>query len=492
MHFSSIRVVKGLALTAVAGALVACGGGGGGSSSGGPGRFDLKLSASRTQLPLNIGNVQPSIGGQYTATVFMEAKRENTGRYIEGDEAFSCQVVGDGIERVTLFKLDGTDEEEDINGVKVLKGWQSVTLGANSGGARLYVHARPATVADAATRVGNATVRCSVNDPDASAPDSEDITIRIGGEATGRPAQVVVDKQNAEFLYVQGVNSQTAMTVQADVRDEAWQPVANAMAPNLRIRLLNPVTTQAYLQSGGATAPVGGILTANTIGGKAQFTVHSGSTSETLLIEVAADRADNNVANGITDLVYNLVTVPVRFTGPSGPLTVTNGDLEFVTGEVVAGLFNITGGFPGYTCEFAPGSNLPAGLVLSDCALMGTVTGEPGTYSAVLSVRDSGVVQSEVTAPVTIRVLEPLQIAAPASLPNGRVGEEYANVVFNATGGRSPYSWSYSGPLPPGLSFSNGVLSGKPSAQGSFSFTVLVTDAGGRTAERDFTIIVNP
>jgi len=64
------------------------------------------------------------------------------------------------------------------------------------------------------------------------------------------------------------------------------------------------------------------------------------------------------------------------------------------------------------------------------------------------------------------------------SMPGGTVGTSYS-ATLTATGGTSPYTWSLaSGSLPAGLTLSTaGVISGTPTASGSFSFTVKATDS---------------
>jgi hypothetical protein len=65
-----------------------------------------------------------------------------------------------------------------------------------------------------------------------------------------------------------------------------------------------------------------------------------------------------------------------------------------------------------------------------------------------------------------------------ASLPATVVGQSYSQQLL-ASGGVGPYRWSViSGSLPVGLSLSTtGLLSGKPTTVGQFSFTVQVTDS---------------
>jgi hypothetical protein len=74
------------------------------------------------------------------------------------------------------------------------------------------------------------------------------------------------------------------------------------------------------------------------------------------------------------------------------------------------------------------------------------------------------------TQPVTITT---------TSLPTARRNKNYSQAL-NATGGQTPYAWSLaSGTLPPGLSLngSSGVIAGRATATGTWSFTVQVRDA---------------
>jgi hypothetical protein len=58
------------------------------------------------------------------------------------------------------------------------------------------------------------------------------------------------------------------------------------------------------------------------------------------------------------------------------------------------------------------------------------------------------------------------------------------------SGGNGPYSWSETGSLPPGLSFSDGVISGTPTQNGQYQVTIAVTDneASPQTGSVTFTI----
>jgi hypothetical protein len=81
------------------------------------------------------------------------------------------------------------------------------------------------------------------------------------------------------------------------------------------------------------------------------------------------------------------------------------------------------------------------------------------------------------------------------SLRAGTVDGSYSETL-RAEGGRKPYTWSIAeGSLPRGLDLApqTGVISGKPTAIGEYNFTVKVTDADGRVAMKELSIMVyNP
>ncbi len=80
-----------------------------------------------------------------------------------------------------------------------------------------------------------------------------------------------------------------------------------------------------------------------------------------------------------------------------------------------------------------------------------------------------------------------------ATLPNGTVGLGYSQTL-QATGGTAPYTWDITaGALPGGITFSTaGVLSGMPTASGTFNFTVRARDTALVAGTRPLTLIVDP
>src|SRR5262249_31874197 len=89
-------------------------------------------------------------------------------------------------------------------------------------------------------------------------------------------------------------------------------------------------------------------------------------------------------------------------------------------------------------------------------------------------------------APVTVGANVTL---TETDLPTGTVGTPYSQALPPAG---STFALRV-GQLPPGLSLSpEGLLSGTPTANGSFTFTVEVTDANQRFDARTFTVAINP
>jgi Putative Ig domain/Kelch motif/Galactose oxidase, central domain len=149
------------------------------------------------------------------------------------------------------------------------------------------------------------------------------------------------------------------------------------------------------------------------------------------------------------------------------------------------------GGKPPYNWSIALGV-LPPGLTLN--ASTGSISGSPdttaGTFLFTAQVSDSA--ENTATRQLSIRVANPLAITA-TTLPAGALGVAYSDTL-NATGGFGALTWSLTaGSLPTGVTLSAaGVLSGAPTASGTFTFTATVTDSSNpqQTAASALTIVV--
>ncbi len=137
---------------------------------------------------------------------------------------------------------------------------------------------------------------------------------------------------------------------------------------------------------------------------------------------------------------------------------------------------------------------LPPGLTLNDNSgqLKGTPTAA-GIYTFTITStfflsgcstsRDYTLV---ITPPCTTIFVNP------SSVNRGGLDIEY-KLPITAGGGQAPYTFSVTaGALPPGLSLSNdGVLAGRPTASGTFTFTITATSINGCQGARTYTMPVD-
>lgn len=481
------KLFKFLALSAVT-VIAACGGGG-----GSPGDttlpYTIKVTAAKTQLPINLTNEQASIGAyaRFTTTVYVEA-REGNAPIQGGEDVFGCAVV-QGLDSGALYYLDGDDEHEDDNGNPLA--YRSITLDSNSGSASFHFHS--------GTQAGTARIICSVTNPSDNQVSSASTDIVVGA-MTGLPASVIGTAQAPGYLGSKenSANIRNNVAISALVMDDANQPAPAPLAANVQISI-RPfgASSGARLISGNQS---GSVLQVKTIGGEAQFSLSSGPNSGVILMEMVADRSDNNVSNGIQDPIMQLLAVTVvDIIVTSDPLVIADASISVQNSVPSAYALSASGGQPPYT--WAALGGLPSGLSLSASGVIsGTASTAPGTYSAVVQVSDA--TGRTVVKNITIAVTGALPTPAPAALaitlsgcsgdanttcalPNGTIGAAYLYALI-ATGGDTtkPIVWTATS-LPAWVTLSaagnNGVLSGTCPSAGPHVFFVTAT----RDTQRD-------
>ncbi len=184
------------------------------------------------------------------------------------------------------------------------------------------------------------------------------------------------------------------------------------------------------------------------------------------------------VINATPVIVVTPSTLPAGTVGAAyigGPLTGSGGTLPYT--------FAITAGA------------LPAGMSLSST---GTLSGTPtagGTFNFTVRATDQNsfsgsLAYSLVISPPTMNIL-------PTTVPPALVAAAYGSLNFTTSGGTAPYTYALTaGALPAGMSVSSaGVLSGTPTAGGTFNFTVRATDSstgtGPYNSARAYSFTVN-
>ncbi|MEP7339044.1 MAG: putative Ig domain-containing protein [Acidobacteriota bacterium] len=135
--------------------------------------------------------------------------------------------------------------------------------------------------------------------------------------------------------------------------------------------------------------------------------------------------------------------------------------------------------------------NLPTGLTLDPGT--GVLSGTPtvfGNFNFTIKATDINGCMG--TQGYSLTIICQTATVNPATIPNGFVGTAY-NQTLTATGGATPYTFTISGGAAPGgLNLSSGgVLSGTPTTQGTFTFTVKATDAVGCMGTRSYTVVIS-
>jgi hypothetical protein len=169
--------------------------------------------------------------------------------------------------------------------------------------------------------------------------------------------------------------------------------------------------------------------------------------------------------------------------GPT-PLAVTTGSLPggTVGSTYPSSALQASGGVPPYTWALASGSTLPAGLNLS---AGGAISGTPaaaGSYPLTFVVTDSFTTPDTAKAALTLTISgsqTPTLTLTTTTLAAATVNTAYS-ATLTAAGGATPYSFTLANgtSLPTGLTLSSaGAISGTPTATGSTTFSVEVTDS---------------
>lgn len=186
----------------------------------------------------------------------------------------------------------------------------------------------------------------------------------------------------------------------------------------------------------------------------------TGTVTYSLAISVAAP-----VANAVA------VSVATNSSANTIPLDITGGTPTVVAVDSAASHGTATAN--GTTITYTPAAGYSGTDSFSYTATNATGTSAPAT--------------------VTVTVTAPTLTFAPAAgaLTAGTAGIAYDNTII-ASGGTGPYTYTFTGALPAGLSLdSYGTISGMPSEDGNYNITVTATDAYGTTGTAAYSLSVN-
>lgn len=174
------------------------------------------------------------------------------------------------------------------------------------------------------------------------------------------------------------------------------------------------------------------------------------------------------------------------------PMMITNAFADYTAGVSQSFTYTSSGGAGTKSWAVTSGA-LPDGLSMDSSGhITGNTTGlSVGTHTFTYTVTVTGSVagSADLDESVTVTVAA---ISITNAAPDGQSGVSYSH-TYTSSGGTGTKTWSKTGTLPTSLSLSSGgVLSGTPSADGTFTPTIIVTDNAGTQASLPESIVIAP
>jgi len=321
-------------------------------------------------------------------------------------------------------------------------------------------------------------------------------TIYVQGGTSQAVLTVDTVESGALFSFV-GVSNNTHQTNAAAIGDE-YNVLAQAFHGDLASTVaLTPVPNYVYIN------PNYSRLVFARRSGRGTISVNQPQINGPQYVG-QFDVSDPAANEGQYSFLINLQQIlSISFT-PTGPtageqehVTITPGSLPAgkVSNPYFAQLFpqGVTLGH--YTWSRISGT-IPSGISIDTS--LGTLSGSPttaGTYNFTIQVEDSiGGIGTRTYTIIVLAASSGLSITT-GSVANPTVGQLYSQTI-TVSGGTAPYVWGINGTLPNGITINaNGVsntttIQGTTTQQGTYNFTVFVTDSQGYTTSHDYTMTV--
>ncbi len=259
----------------------------------------------------------------------------------------------------------------------------------------------------------------------------------------------------------------------------AINPSAQTAAASASTGTVNVITSSACGWTAASNAPW--LTISGTAGGTGNGTVTYAVAANT----GAARTGTLTIAGQTFTLTQNAPQASLAITTPANLPSATVGTNYTQT-------FTAAGGRSPYT--FNVTGSLPPGLAFNS----GTLSGVPstsGTYTFTLTATDASSTAVAQTLTLVVVTAGSGPVITTASLPNGTANTPYQQVLSVSGGCVSPFSPQptlavSSGTLPPGLILNGYTLSGLPTTNGAYSFTLKVSDSCGRTSTANLSIVI--
>lgn len=270
----------------------------------GTGDQRLQIAVTRTELPVNIHGVLPFMGSPYMSEVTVTV-RDGNGQPVSKEDGINVSL--NPIDNTGGFStLDDPETECDypdsLDGCEFLIRMGQAPVDVMAGKATLFVHSLQAT--------GSTTLTITTLDEVTNQTITATQVFQIVAATPPLPTQLALDLASGP-IYVQGAGGNSSGLLDIHVRDALGQPVPDPVAAgtaynNYRIEIVGASGAGAPRLNGvnaAGTSVSGQAINLRTTAGVGAANFIAGSNVGSFVVRLTADRADNNVDNGISDPV---------------------------------------------------------------------------------------------------------------------------------------------------------------------------------------------
>lgn len=273
----------------------------------GSGDQRLQIAATRTQLPVNTWAVLPFMGSPYMSEVTVTV-RDGNGQPVNREDGI--QVSINPVDNTGGFStLDDPETECDmdtLDGCEFLIRMGQAPVDVVAGKATLFVHSLQST--------GRTTLTITMLDEVTNQTVTASQEFQIVTTTPPLPTQLALDLASGP-IYVQGSGGNSSGLLDIHVRDALGQPVpepeaGGAAYNNYRLEIVGIQTggvpgmaRLSGVNAAGTAVSSHSSIDLRTTAGVGAANFIAGTETGSYVIRLTADRADNNVDNGISDPV---------------------------------------------------------------------------------------------------------------------------------------------------------------------------------------------
>ncbi len=275
--------------------------------AGGGGDAPLRINPDKTQISVNTQNVPWFPGSPYVIQAninFTDAAGNPVTVTVDSETPLNASVSPPTV--ACIRRLDNLATEEDESALCLA----STPFEVSAGQGVLYI--------ESGSIPGTGTLSITGTDPSNNQPVSATLTFEVvDSSVTGVPNNISISNPG-QPIYVQGSGGNTTTPVSTLVTDGSL-PVADPVSGSNR---WNNVQFILDTQQAGSGEDLSGInaqgqtvsgsqVNLSTVAGAVNVLLRSGTSSNVVTITATADRADNNVDNGIQDPIMATATYTI-------------------------------------------------------------------------------------------------------------------------------------------------------------------------------------